>query len=281
MIRLSNTVSISVWTSVGGDFDFKVYEGGLVTSLTGLSVGGNARAHTMTNCTVTGKAYYFTATTNCSVTGTKYPVTADTAPVDMPISDAQIDAWEDLAASGGVISGNYSLSGTQSLGPKEIDGDLNVAINATLYLTGPLWVKGNITFGNGSSLIVHASTGSSGAILLADAVGNEATKGIVNLSNNMTIAGNGNPGSYPMILSTNSGSNAITMSNNATSVILYASEGTVNVVNNAIANQVTAYKLNLSNNTEVRYVTGLQNQSFSNGPGGSWVPLAGSYFIYE
>ncbi len=275
------SASSPVWNNANGDLNFKMYIGGLITSMTGLTVGGNARAHTLSNCTVGGNAYYFSSITSCPVAKTKYAGTADTAPVAMPISDAQIDNWETLAEEGGVISGPYTLSGTQNLGPIKIDGDLNVAINATLYLTGPVWVKGNVNFGNGSSLIVHASTGTSGAILLADNPGSENTSGIVDLSNNMTIAGNGTPGSYPMILSTNSGDNAITMSNNATSVILYASQGTVNVINNAIANQVSAYRLNLSNNTEVQYVNGLQNQSFSNGPGGSWAPVAGTYFIFE
>jgi hypothetical protein len=95
----------------------------------------------------------------------------------------------------------------------------------------------------------------------------------------MTIAGNGTAGSYPMVLSTNSGSNAITMSNNATSVILYASRGTINVANNAAANQITGYALSMSNNTTVNYVNGLQSQSFSNGPGGSWNFVAGTYMI--
>ena len=267
------------WATTGSDLDFRVYVGGLVTSMTGLTVGGNARARTLTDCQITGNAYYYQTITNCPTGGTRYAGTADTAPASMPVSEAQIDNWEAIAEEGGVIAGPYQLSGTQNLGPKKIDGDLNV--NGTLYMTGPIWVNGNITFANNSSLIVHASTGASGAILIADAVGFEATKGVVDLSNNMTIAGNGTPGSYPMVLSTNSSNNAITMSNNATSVILYASQGTVNVVNNAVANQVTAYKLNLSNNTTVQYVNGLQNQSFSNGPGGSWAPVAGSYYIIE
>jgi Tfp pilus assembly protein PilX len=267
------------WTLTGGDLDFKMYVGGLITTLDGITVGGNARAHTMSNCTVGAKAYYFGSTTNCTVNGTKYPGTADTAPVSMPISEAQISNWEEQAEAGGVITGPYLLTGTQLLGPKKIDGDLTV--NGTLYLTGPVWVSGDIRFANNSSLIVHSSTGTSGAVLMADQRDSRATKGIVDLSNNMTIAGNGNPGTYPMVLSTNSSDNAITMSNNATSVILYASEGTVNVINNAIANQVSAYKLNLSNNTTVQYITGLQNQSFSNGPGGSWALVPGSYVIID
>jgi hypothetical protein len=101
----------------------------------------------------------------------------------------------------------------------------------------------------------------------------------VTLSNNMSISGNGNEGTFPMILSTNTSGAAITMNNNSTSVILYASQGTITVTNNASANQITAYQLHLANNTTITYINGLQSQSFSNGPGGSWGFTPGTYVI--
>ncbi len=265
-----------VWNLVNGDLGFKTYMGGADTSLSGITVQGNALARTLANCTIGGNAFY-QIMSGCSVAGTLNPNSQEASPVAMPISNAQIADWETLAENGGVIAGPYTLTGTQLLGPKKINGDLTV--NGTLYLTGPVWVNGDITFANNSSLIVHASTGSSGAILVADATGNTATMGIVDLSNNMTISGNGNAGSYPMILSTNTSANAITIGNNATSVILYAPNGTVRVDNNATANQITAHALNLSNNTTVDYVNGLQSSSFSNGPGGSWTTVPGTYVI--
>jgi hypothetical protein len=69
------------------------------------------------------------------------------------------------------------------------------------------------------------------------------------------------------------------LANNATSVILYAPYGSVEVSNGANANQITANHLELENNSEVTYVTGLQNASFSNGPGGSWAVVPGTYAI--
>lgn len=272
------SASNPTWNLAGGDLDFKAYMGGNNTYLSGLIIGGTAWANTLKNCQITKNAIYQTMT-NCTVGGTQTVSTTDSSPAAMPITDAQIDDWEAIAAAGGTIAGPYTLTGTQLVGPKKIDGDMTV--NGTLYLTGPVWVKGNVTFANNSGLIVHASTGTNGAIIIGDSPGNEATKGQMNLSNNMSISGNGNAGSYPMVLSTNSGTNAITLSNNATSVILYASQGTINVVNNAIANQITAYALNMSNNTTVNYVNGLQSQSFSNGPGGSWSFVPGTYSIVK
>jgi len=269
-------VSNATWALTYHDLDFKTWMGGVITSLTGTQINGTVWAHAISNCQVGGNALYQTIS-SCTVAGTKTVTTSNAPPSAMPISDAQIDEWESIASTGGVISGNYSVNGTQLLGPIAIDGDLTV--NGTLYLTGPIWVKGNVTFSNNSSLIVHSSTGSAGAILIADRPGSESTKGVVSFSNNVTIAGNGTTGSYPMVLSTNTGSSAIALNNNASGVILYAPNGTITVSNNAAANQITAKTLNLSNNTTINYVNGLQSVSFSNGPGGSWTFVPGTYAI--
>ncbi len=244
--------------------------------INGVTVQGTARAHSLSNCTVGEDAYYQTIS-SCPVAGTKHSGSADSATEPMPISDAQIDAWETFATTGSVINGNYTLNGTQTFGPALING--NLTINGTLKLSGIVWVKGNIIFGNNSGLTVSSITGNEGAILIADFPGSEATKGTVSLSNNVEISGNGSAGSYPMVLSTNSGSTAITLGNNAESVILYASRGTIVVSNNAEVNQVTAYQLSLSNNAVVTYISGLQNSIFSNGPGGSWTVVPRTYSI--
>ncbi len=258
--------------------DATVASGTPSTSLSGITVNGTAWAHTLSNCTV-GKDAYYQAISGCTVDGTSYPGSADAQPAAMPISNAQISSWESTASAGGVTAGPYTVSGSETLGPQEIDGNLTVGNGATLSLSGVVWVKGNITFSNNATLTVSPTTGNEGAILIADVPGSQATEGTVMLSNNMIVSGNGSPGSYPMILSTNSGSSAITMSNNSNSVILYASQGTVLVSNNGGANEVTAYRLALGNNTTITYISGLQSQSFSNGPGGAWAVIPRTYAI--
>jgi hypothetical protein len=271
-------VPTPTWTSITGDLDFKAFLTGMSTSISGVIVEGSAWAHTLSNCTVGGDASY-QVITNCNVTGTELPSTAPAAPAPLPISDAQIAEWEAIAEAGGTIAGPYSISGTQTIGPKKINGDLTVTNNATIKLSGPVWVNGNITISNNGYLAVSPGTGSSGAILIADATGNTSVKGRVDLSNNAFIAGNGSEGSYPMIISTNTGDEAIEISNNGAGVILYAPYGGVEVSNGADANQITAHHLTLSNNSSVTYESGLQNASFSNGPGGSWTVVPGSYVI--
>ncbi len=258
--------------------DATVASGTPSTSLSGITVNGTAWAHTLSNCTV-GKDAYYQAISGCTVDGTSYPGSADAQPAAMPISNAQISSWEATASAGGVTAGPYTVSGSKTLGPQEIDGNLTVANGATLTLSGVVWVKGNITLANDSTLTVSPTTGNEGAILIADVPGSNATEGTVMLANNITVSGNGSPGSYPMILSTNSGSSAITLSNNSNGVILYASQGTVLVSNNGGANEITAYQLSLSNNATVTYLSGLQSSSFSNGPGGSWDIVPHTYAI--
>lgn len=267
-----------VWNSVNADLDFRTFMEGAITSLSGVTVQGDAWAHALANCSIGGSASYQTIS-GCTVGGTQHPGSTDAAPAPLPISAAQIADWEAMAVAGGTIAGPYAPSGTITLGPKKIDGDLSIQNGAKLKLTGPVWVNGNVTFSNNATLTVDPSTGGSGAIIIADATSNTAAKGQVTISNNVTITGNGNPDSHPMIVTTNTGSNAIDLENNGASVILYAPWGTVDVSNNASGNQITAYRLSLQNNSSVNYVSGLQNASFSNGPGGSWAFVRGTYAI--
>ena len=266
------------WSSITGDLGFKAYLSGILTSISDVTVQGNAWAQSLFDCTIGGNASYQTTST-CNVTGTSYPATTPATPTPLPISDAQITEWETIAESGGTIQGPYSPSGSVILGPKKINGDLNITNGASLTLTGPLWVNGDVTFSNNASLSVSANTGNSGAIIIADATENTAIKGEVEISNNVIISGNGSANSFPMIISTNTGSEAIELSNNADSVILYSPYGSIEVNNNAGANQITAKHLEMNNNTTVTYVNGLQDASFSNGPGGSWTVVQGTYAI--
>lgn len=267
------------WSSITGDLDFMTYLVGVATALSGVTVGGNAWAYALSGCSVGGTASYQTISA-CNITGTKYPGTAPTAPVPFPISDAQITDWEAVAAAGGTIAGPYTPTGAITLGPKKIDGNLTITNGASLTLAGPVWVNGNVTFSNNATLNVSSSIGASGAIIIADAIGNTANAGKVTLSNNVIVDGNGNANSLPMIITTNTSSpHAITVANNADSIILYAPYGSVEISNGASANQVTAKELEMENNSTVTYMSGLQNMSFSNGSGGSWAVIPGTYAI--
>lgn len=266
----------STWLPVAGDLDFKIYLGSGTTTISGVEVEGDAAAQRLSNCEVGGDAFY-REISSCSVGGVSHPGSTPAVPGSMPISDGQIDAWEATALSGGTIAGPYTITNTQTLGPKKING--NLTVTGTLILSGPVWVNGNITFANNADLTVAPGIGANGAIMIADSPGNESGQGTVTFANNVLVSGNGTAGSFPMVISTNTSGSAMTLSNNSDGVIMYASRGTIALSNNASANQITAYRLQLSNNADVTYLSGLQNASFTNGPGGSWAIVPGSYVI--
>lgn len=249
-----------------------------LSSITGITVLEDARARSMSGCVVTGNAYYY-QTNTCTVAGTRHANSPDADILPLPISDAQIEDWKAAAEAGGVIPGPYTLTGDQTLGPVKIAGDLTIGNGAKLRMAGPIWVEGNVSFNNNSHFLVSGSMGGQSVALIAHVAGQESTKGAVDLSNNVTIAGNGNPDSYPLAVSMKHGSSAIIMSNNATSVLLYAPYGTIEIRNNASANQVTGHTIHLRNQSTIVYLSGLQNANFSSGPGGSWAINKGTYVI--
>ncbi|MCK5085576.1 hypothetical protein KAK05_02595, partial [Candidatus Parcubacteria bacterium] len=154
----------------------------------------------------------------------------------------------------------------------------------TITLKGTLWVEGDIILENNSKLILDSSYGDNGGIIIADNPGNEFTSGKILVENNIIICGSqglndaeddcaNSIGSYILVLSTHSGeaTYAINVKNNANGAIFYAQNGTVNIKNGANLKEVTAYRLNLEENAEVTYESGLADASFSGGPGGGWI----------
>ena len=265
-----------VWSSSGGDFNFSIYLGGTITSLSGIAVDGDATAHSIFSCKVLGAANYQTIST-CPVTGTSTVVSTDTAPQLMPISHAMIQDFEAGAAAGGIMSGPVTINGVQSMGPVEVNGDLT--INGTLMATGNIWVKGNIIVGNGAFVKIDPSLAVDGAAIIADTPSNQALGGIITVNNGVTFQGNGNAGSYVLMISMNSTSGAIVLNNNTTGGIFYTEQGNIDVSNNVNADRVLGYSVHLKNNAVMTYSSGLQSGSFPSGPGGSWGFVPGSYVI--
>jgi len=258
--------SWAVANSAITDTYFKVYLGGLTSTISNVAVGGaggDAWAHTITGGSVAGIKYCQVGT-GCNTTRT------DPSPAPFPISDAMIASWKDDALAGGTSGTTTINSNTTSLGPRKISGDLVVTNNATLIITGTLWVTGNVTIGNNATVKLATTYGTNDGVFIAD--------GRITISNNALFQNSGTAGSYILALTTSdcptssscSGNYAIEMSNNAGAVILNAQKGTIHVNNNANLTQATAEKLLLDNNVTVTYVTGLANMNFTSGPQGGW-----------
>jgi len=238
--------------------------------------GGNAWATNLQNCTIEGDAHY-TNISGCSVDGAPYPGEEGPASQDMPITQDQITAWKNQAASGGTIAG-YSLGGNNkdSLGPIKVDGNMTLSSNAQLTITGTIWVTGDLSLNSNVIIQLGSGYGSfSGVIVVV---------GQISVDSNVVFCGsegyksggkcNPSVGSYIMLLSTNNSADpdspAIYATSNTETAILYASNGFIALGSNAKLKEATGYGIYMSSNSEVTYETGLADIHFSSGPGGSW-----------
>ncbi|MCC2630345.1 MAG: seg [Candidatus Paceibacter sp.] len=254
--------------SAGLDSYFKIYLGGLTSTISGVTVGtgstGDAWAHTVTGSTVRGNLYCQTGSGNnksCDTSRT------DPSSQPLPISDANIAEWKDAASEGGTTVGNYTADGI-SIGPRRITGDLT--ITGTVTLTGTVWVEGTVNISGNAIVKLASNYGSGSGVIVTD--------GYVMMSNNVAFQGSGATGSYIMLVTTSdcpssvscAGNNAINVSNNVTSVILNAQNGTIRFSNNASAKEATAKLISLDNNSYITYESGLANTNFTSGPTGGW-----------
>ncbi len=260
------------------DYYFGIYLGGFNGLIQGsslsqwnqLSVGtsgtGTAQAHTVNYTEAPGLIYCQTGTGN-NKSCTSQP---DPTYVSYPISAANITDWKATATAGGIYSGTYNTPsyGNSTLGPKEITGDLNVSGSNTLYLTGTVWVHGNVTVDGSAKIVLDSSYGHGSGLLVSD--------GWLNLAGSGQLNGTGQTGSYILFVTTSNCDisfcthNAVDISGSAGSVILNAQNGTISFTGSASAKEATAYEMTLSGSTTVNYESGLANVNFSSGPSGTW-----------
>lgn len=291
-----------LWTEdVGGDYEYKVWMGGVATSLNSIIVEGNVYANTINNSEICGNAYYETidafslgflnapTSPTCPAPltgGTAHPGNPDPAVEALPISDGNVNDWKAAALAGGVYSdaAHCSPNVDINLGPAKLACDFSPANGIKITLNGTVWVEGNVDLSNNNIVELDSGYGTSSGVVIADKVGSEETSGIVLVKNNAVVCGSAgynigtgscNPSNdtYVLFLSTHSSNstNAIEVANNVEGAIFYAHKGSVNISNNANLKEVTAYKLELENNASVTYESGLANASFSSGPGGGWL----------
>jgi Tfp pilus assembly protein PilX len=272
MVSSSWNASTPVWNNAGRDYAFKIWTGGVQTSISGMHVYQDAHAHSITGSVIDGDAYYQTISSS-TVHGASHPGSTDPGPADLPISDAVISEWQDAAEAGGTVTGDVNYNSTTvSLGPKKITGNLTVTNNARLTITGTLYVQGNLSLSNNARVALSAGYGASSGVIVVD--------GTITVGNGTTFQGSGTSGSYILLATTNSSLNAaapaMSLGNNSASSIFYAPNGMVSISNNASVKEVTAFKLSLSNNASVQYESGLADLNFTNGPGASWIRQSGS-----
>lgn len=234
-----------------------------------------ARVHTCVDCLIHGILSYVSGG---SAIGCVADVEVKTLPFEievreLPVSDVQIQDWKDDASCNNdpacISVGDYIIPGgtVEILGPLKIVGNLSIGNNAILKMTGTIHVTGNITINQNAIIELEPSYYSSlSGVMIAD--------GKIGVENNAVIQGSGLPGSYTMLLSTDSSLDesdpAIYIRNSAEGAIFYTTVGIMRLRNNMKIREATGYKIYLDNNAEIEYETGLEDVNFTSGPGGSW-----------
>lgn len=224
--------------------------------INGGKIYGDAYADICNNSYITGD-FHGRSKFSCTIFGN----TISQNPPDLlplPITEDDINLWKQSAEDGGII-GPQQIGGVVSLGPVKINGNLNVQNGAELIITGTIWVTGGVLTENNAVIRLDPSYGSASGVLLSD--------GLIQIQNNNISSGSGTAGSYLMFLSTSSSNPAITLRNNGTAGIVYTNNGYIKLENNTDLRQVTAYGLDMQNNSTVTYEDGLQDVDFINNVG--------------
>ncbi|OGL74022.1 hypothetical protein A3C96_00695 [Candidatus Uhrbacteria bacterium RIFCSPHIGHO2_02_FULL_60_10] len=242
----------------------------------------HAHADKILNSDVEGDAYYLNNPADISgttVLGAKY-ASSDT-PALTTLPDVNLPFWRDSAEAGGIYVGNYSPADNSDLGPLKISGDLIMNNNVDVNITGPVWVMGNIVTGNNTTFALDPDFGSLSTVILADDPADLTNHGKIDITNNTSISGSGNPQSHILFVSTNNSLNdaspALQVSNNAAGAIFLATSGTMRLANNAGAKSLAGYRLYLDENSDVNYVESEFAGLFSNSPSNRWRLLEGSW----
>jgi len=246
------------WTDITGDLNFRNYFGLGESQLDDVSVLGTAKADTITDSTISVDAHY-QLISGSSVSGTSFPGSQTPPTVPMPLSTTTIDRWKEDAEDGGTIAGDLLIDGiTTSLGPKLITGDLTLDNNATLNVTGTIYVLGEIVLSNNGTIRCDPTYGARSCVIITDSA--------IEVGNNMTFSGSGLAGSFLMFLSEMTGclgtsggagcatgNSAINVNNNSANAIYYATDSAINIAQNVIVTAVIGLRLQLENNAQIVY----------------------------
>ncbi len=156
-------------------------------------------------------------------------IATGTSPALLP--DLNLPFWENRAASGGRVDGHFilpaNLSGTVSMGPSEIEKNLSIGANDTVEITGPLYIKGNLSIASGARINAHAS--------FFDVFVPIMVEGTIDIADDVVFSGAGPNGAFLLVskaAALSGASSAIDLSagsGDAGDALLFALNGEINV----------------------------------------------------
>lgn len=273
-------------TAAGGA-DGNVYSNGIIQGYSNARIVGNAWAVNGINpssgrititkdayasfiqyCTVSGNSYSPTPPSNCTVSGSQ---NIAPAPTPLPLPSVDLDYWRNAAQTGGIIQGDYvQNSGTSSLGPKVITGNLTLNSNSKMIVTGALWVYGTFTMNSNTQLILDEAFGQNGTVILLDHPTDKANQGRLVLNSNAAVKKT-SQGGYILFVSTNEQDNCNTkaaeFNSNAEAPAIIANSGCIQMNSNADLVALSAKRLVLNSNAAITYETAISSALYLPGPG--------------
>ncbi|MDZ4260623.1 MAG: choice-of-anchor R domain-containing protein, partial [Candidatus Sungbacteria bacterium] len=230
----------ATWRDTNADLAFKVWTGGTNTKIENVIIGdatsGTGRANIFVNDTIHGSA--------CP---NAYCIIENPARAELPISDGVIQDWKNEAAGGTIINGDYTVSGSQSLGPAKINGNLDFAQDAVLTITGTIWVTETIDISRDATIKLDTGYGSLSGILMGD--------DLVDVKKESTFQGSGTAGSYVLLMSTKNApaSTVIDIDKSSSGVIYYAGKGRMHLHKDSSAKEITAYGIDIDKDSTITY----------------------------
>lgn len=263
------------WNSITGDLTFKTQMGGVITSIesegNNFIVEGNVHANTIDNLKITKDAYYQTII-NTQVSGTSYPGSTAPTPKVFPISDANINEWEQTAKAGGEINSDITNC-VSSLGPVKVIGNVSLNSNCVITINSPVYVTGDFSLNSNNRLTLNSSYGSTSGVIVVG--------GRVEIGSNNKLEGTGVGSSILMVLSKYDSKTslipAIVVNNEGNNGVYYAKDGIIEPGNKNQYTELTAWGIRLVNNSTLNYLTGLSSTLFSAGPSGAFSVIKGTY----
>ncbi|MFH0820117.1 MAG: pilus assembly PilX N-terminal domain-containing protein [bacterium] len=259
-----------------------------------VKVGGEVRSNTIHRSIISSNAYYQTIDGSTKVGGTPcpnghcFPSSPDPLPKPMPINDDDVNTWKTeiinagnpvllpntadcpIDALGNHLPNTYCIMADTTLGLQKIEADIYIDNGVTLTLLGNIWATGKIILQNNGLIKIDPSLGWGSAVIITD--------DIVDVGENFSISGSGDPRSFVLILSTSTSVDpalpAVYASNNSASIVFAAIHGLLKVKNNGALNAAAAEELWLEPNSRVTYNPLLAAFSVPGGGGGDEVGTA-------
>ncbi len=258
-----------------------------------ISATGSVFANTIDHVETDGDAHYniqIGTDAQNPVAGIRYTPASNQPTSTFPLSTTTVQEWKDaildqgttIAATDPVcLSGTYTLDISTTIGYLKVECNLEIkktGAGITITLDGPIWVEGNLSFTQGPDIEIDPSLGRQSVQFIVDNPSDRLTSSQIEIRNSTNFSGSGDSRSYIMLMSLNESASlagaetAIDVAQSANGdVLVYAGQGLIELGNGIELKEVTGYQIDLAQNSDIIYESGLASLLFTSGPGGAYL----------